>query len=108
MGKSKRKKGHTASHMGRKKGRNKNKGFKRHLATKVRPKDIDQIQQELKDRDSAAPKKPDTFGNFRGGKWGEYDEDLPGGGLFYCPETDRHFQVRRNTLQWFRFTCLCV
>jgi len=56
----------------------KKKGFKKYfLATKNRSKDIDQIQDEFeKGMHTTAP---------------PFDEDLPGGGQFYCAETGRHF-----------------
>lgn len=66
----------------------KKKGFKKYfLSTKHRSKDVDQIQEEMK-----VNKVRDTTGFLAGrdGKY-EYDEDLPGGGQFYCPETGRHF-----------------
>uniref|UniRef100_A0A6S8D9V8 C2H2-type domain-containing protein n=1 Tax=Aplanochytrium stocchinoi TaxID=215587 RepID=A0A6S8D9V8_9STRA len=54
----------------------KKKGFKKYfLSTKHRTKDVDQIQDEIK----------------KGGLKFQYDEDLPGGGQFYCAETGRHF-----------------
>lgn len=45
------------------------------LATKHRAKDVDQVQDELAS----------------GGLKFDFDEDLPGGGQFYCQETARHF-----------------
>mmetsp|Transcript_13872 Transcript_13872/g.15805 ORF Transcript_13872/g.15805 Transcript_13872/m.15805 type:complete len:121 (+) Transcript_13872:129-491(+) len=54
----------------------KKKGFKKYfLSTKHRTKDIDQIQDEMK----------------KGGLKFKYDEDLPGGGQFYCEATGKHF-----------------
>eukprot|EP00924_Labyrinthula_sp_SR-Ha-C_P009207 maker-scaffold_2-snap-gene-16.38-mRNA-1 protein AED:0.31 eAED:0.31 QI:53/1/1/1/1/1/2/49/116 len=58
--------------------KSKKKWFKRNfLATKHRRKDVDQIQDDIK-KGILTRKIP-------------YDEDLPGGGQFYCAETDRHF-----------------
>mmetsp|Transcript_10113 Transcript_10113/g.23445 ORF Transcript_10113/g.23445 Transcript_10113/m.23445 type:complete len:126 (+) Transcript_10113:83-460(+) len=54
----------------------KNKGYRKYfLSTKHRTKDVDQVQDEIK----------------KGGLKFDYDEDLPGGGQFYCVETARHF-----------------
>ena len=66
----------------------KKKQFKKYfLSTKHRSKDLDQIQREV-----ASKKVTDGRGYVagRGDKY-EYDEDLPGGGQFYCMETGRHF-----------------
>lgn len=66
----------------------KKKQFKKYfLSTKHRSKDLDQIQEEV-----AKGKVRDGRGAIasRGGCY-EYDEDLPGGGQFYCVETGRHF-----------------
>ena len=49
--------------------------YKRLRALKSRSKDLDQIQDELK--------KPKTLAT-------KYDEDLPGGGLYYCLYCDRY------------------
>ena len=54
----------------------KNKSYKKSHDTKRRPRDVDQIQDDLK-------KAPAL--EF------EYDEDLPGGGQYYCTECGRHF-----------------
>ena len=45
-----------------------------------RAKDVDQIQDELEK--SAETGEPIKF---------DYDDDLPGGGQFYCVETGQHF-----------------
>ena len=45
-----------------------------------RQKDIDQIQDEIEKSNETG--KPITF---------DYDDELPGGGQFYCVETGRHF-----------------
>ena len=58
--------------------RNKLKKYKRATWLCNRSKDRDQIQDEI---DKAEEKgKPIAF---------EYDDDLPGGGQFYCVETAR-------------------
>lgn len=46
-----------------------------------RAKDTDQIQTEIEKAEEKG--KPITF---------EYDDELPGGGQFYCVETAKHFQ----------------
>lgn len=58
----------------------KKKKYKRKVWLCNRDKDIDQIQDEIED--SEAKKKPIRF---------EYDDELPGGGQFYCVETGKHF-----------------
>jgi len=50
--------------------------FKKSRSTKLRSRDVDQIQDDLVNG------KKNTI---------EYDEELPGGGQFYCIETGRHF-----------------
>jgi bud site selection protein 20 len=60
--------------------RSKNKKYKRKVWLCNRDKDVDQIQDEIEK--SKETGKPITF---------EYDDDLPGGGQFYCVETGRHF-----------------
>ena len=62
----------------KKRARAKNKQYKRKLWLCNREKDIDQIQDELEKADG----KPIQF---------EYDDELPGGGQFYCAETGKHF-----------------
>jgi len=58
----------------------KKKEYKRKVWLKHRAKDTDQIKDEM---EKAAEKgEAITF---------EYDEDLPGGGQFYCVETGKHF-----------------
>lgn len=60
--------------------RSKNKKYKRKVWLCNRDKDIDQVQDEIeKSQDTGKPIKFD------------YDDDLPGGGQFYCVETARHF-----------------
>ena len=72
----------------KKKGmRSKKKGFRKSRATKVRKRDIDQIQDELKEAD---PKAAAVANSRR-----VFDPDLPGGGLFYCVETGRHFATAK-------------
>ncbi|KAG5180805.1 hypothetical protein JKP88DRAFT_222796 [Tribonema minus] len=58
----------------------KNKQYKRALDTKRRPMDIDQVQDILEK--VAETGKPLKFA---------YDDDLPGGGQFYCAPCARHF-----------------
>jgi len=66
----------------RKKGaRSKIKKYKRKVWLCNRDKDIDQIQDEIEKADETG--KPIAF---------EYDDDLPGGGQFYCHETGKHFE----------------
>ena len=66
----------------RKKGaRSKIKKYKRKTWLCHRAKDTDQIQDELeKSAETGIP----------AGKF-EYDDELPGGGQFYCVETGKHF-----------------
>lgn len=65
----------------KKKGaRSKNKQYKRKVWLCNRDKDVDQIQEELEK--SQEKKEPIQF---------EFDDELPGGGQFYCPETGKHF-----------------
>ena len=66
----------------RKKGaRSKIKKYKRKTWLCHRAKDTDQIQDELeKSAETGIP-----VGKF------EYDDELPGGGQFYCVETGKHF-----------------
>ncbi len=67
---------------GRKPGaRSKIKKYKRKVWLCHRPKDTDQIQDELqKSIQTGIP--ADKF---------EFDDELPGGGQFYCVETGKHF-----------------
>lgn len=60
--------------------RSKKKQFKRSLWLCRRAKDIDQLQDELEK--SQETSQPIKF---------QYDDELPGGGQFYCPETGKHF-----------------
>jgi bud site selection protein 20 len=59
--------------------RSKNKHLKRKHSLKHRTRDVDQIYEAKRKRASAAAAPV------------EYDDELPGGGQFYCVETDRHF-----------------
>jgi hypothetical protein len=58
----------------------KNKQFKKSVDTKRRPRDVDQIQDDIKKAEEAEKKM--EF---------EFDEDLPGMGQHYCTECARHF-----------------
>lgn len=60
--------------------RSKNKQYKRKVWLCNRDKDVDQIQDEIEKSQETG--QPITFA---------YDDDLPGGGQFYCVETGRHF-----------------
>lgn len=60
--------------------RTKIKKYKRKTWLCRRAKDTDQIQDEIEK--AAENGKPIKF---------EYDDDLPGGGQFYCVETGKHF-----------------
>lgn len=60
--------------------RSKNKKYKRKVWLCNRDKDVDQIQDEIEKSEETG--KAIAF---------EYDDDLPGGGQFYCVETGRHF-----------------
>jgi len=66
--------GKTAAKKG---ARSKNKKYKRKVWLCHRDKDVDQIQDELEAGIHDAPKP--------------FDDELPGGGQFYCKETDTHF-----------------
>ena len=60
---------------------NKKKIYKKRLDVKRRPRDIDQIQDDMaKERTTGTPM---AF---------EVDDDLPGLGQHYCVECARHFQ----------------
>jgi bud site selection protein 20 len=56
----------------------KKKQYKRKVWLCRRDKDIDQIQDELERTGGEGP----AF---------QYDDELPGGGQFYCKETGKHF-----------------
>ena len=58
------------------------------LATKHRARDIDQVRDDLVKRQKVAgsEEQPQQLAEEK-----VFDEDLPGGGLFYCVETARHF-----------------
>jgi hypothetical protein len=60
--------------------RDKIKKYKRACWLKNRAKDRDQIQDEIEKAEDTG--KPIAF---------EYDDELPGGGQFYCIETAKHF-----------------
>ena len=66
--------------------RSKKKGFKKSRGTKRRSVDLDQIQDELKKTVKADIKNEERT---------KFDPDLPGGGLFYCVESGRHFSDER-------------
>uniref|UniRef100_A0A7R9ZG46 C2H2-type domain-containing protein n=1 Tax=Pseudictyota dubia TaxID=2749911 RepID=A0A7R9ZG46_9STRA len=69
-------------HYSRRKGaRSKIKKYKRKTWLCRRAKDTDQIQDEIEKSEETA--KPIAF---------EYDDNLPGGGQFYCVETGKHFE----------------
>ena len=69
----------------KKKGaRSKNKQYKRKLWLDRRDKDIDQIQDEFeRAKETGVPVEKRLIP--------DYDDDLPGGGHYFCPETDCHF-----------------
>lgn len=68
-------------HYSRKHGaRRKNQKYKKKTWLCHRAKDTDQIQDEIEKANETG--KPIQF---------EYDDDLPGGGQFYCVETGKHF-----------------
>ena len=69
--------GHTSRKKG---GRNKIKKYKKKTWLCHRAKDTDQIQDEI--AKSIETSKPIAF---------DYNDDLPGGGQFYCVETAKHF-----------------
>ena len=70
-------------HYSRRKGaRSKIKKYKRKTWLCNRAKDTDQIQDEIEKASQPGAKPADRF---------EYDDDLPGGGQFYCVETGKHF-----------------
>lgn len=73
--------GHTAKKKG---ARSKNKQYKRKVWLKNRDKDVDQIQDELELEQQTGVAVTDRLVP-------AYDDDLPGGGQFYCVETGRHF-----------------
>ena len=65
----------------KRKAMSKKKGYKRSMLVKARAKDVDQIQEEmLKDLEDKVDSSVQPF-----------DEDLPGGGQFFCVETGKHF-----------------
>jgi len=75
-----------AGQQAKKKGiRSKKKQYKRAVWLKNRDKDIDQIQDEFeKQQESGVPVVQRLVPH-------GYDDELPGGGQFYCAETARHF-----------------
>ncbi len=74
----------------RKNAASKKKGFKKARDVKRRARDIDQIQDDLEHLKAGRTK----FGKDLVGPKVLFDEDLPGGGLFYCIETGRHFSSK--------------
>jgi bud site selection protein 20 len=74
--------GNAPTGKGRRAGsRNKLKKYKKKTWLCHRAKDTDQIQEEIqKSQETGEP-----AGAFA------YDDDLPGGGQFYCVETGKHF-----------------
>jgi hypothetical protein len=64
--------------------RSKKKAFKKSLWLSRRKKDTDQIQDEIEKSEQTG--KPIKF---------DFDDDLPGGGQFYCVETGRHFATQK-------------
>ena len=74
-----------AGQQAKKKGiRSKNKQYKRKVWLKRRDKDIDQIQDELEHEQATGVAVTQRLVP-------AYDDELPGGGRFYCVETARHF-----------------
>jgi bud site selection protein 20 len=71
--------GHTAKKAG---SRSKVKKYKRKIWLCRRDKDVDQIQDELE-------KKKDEGRSLT--EMAAFDDELPGGGQFYCAETAKHF-----------------
>ena len=67
----------------------KKKGFKKSRSTKRRTKDLDELQEAFR-------RGKQGFGVVGVTKTFEYDPDLPGGGQFYCAETDRHFMDAKS------------
>lgn len=64
--------------------RSKKKEYKRKLWLNRRDKDIDQIQDEIElSTETGVPVSNRLIPDF--------DDDLPGGGQFYCVETAKHF-----------------
>lgn len=74
----------------RKKGASAKKKWNRkyRLATKHTATDIDQVHEELVKRGRFAGEEQDQETEE---EKPEFDPDLPGGGLYYCVETARHF-----------------
>lgn len=69
-----------STHAAKKGFRSKKKQYKRKVWLCRREKDVDQIQDEIAKGDA------DKF---------EFDDELPGGGQFYCKETGKHFADAR-------------
>jgi Zinc-finger double-stranded RNA-binding len=63
----------------------KNKQFKKSHCTANRSMDVDQIQDNL-EKEQELGRKTDF----------EFDDDLPGGGQFYCTPCARHFMDQDN------------
>ncbi|GMI62408.1 hypothetical protein ScalyP_jg3299 [Parmales sp. scaly parma] len=62
--------------------RSKIKKYKRASWTKNRKMDINQIQETIENAEKNGKPEPFKF---------EYDDELPGGGQFYCVPTSTHF-----------------
>ena len=62
------------------------KKYKKKRWLSNRAKDTDQIQDEIEKAEEMGQPAADKF---------EYDDDLPGGGQFYCVETGKHFTDAR-------------
>jgi len=71
----------TGQHAKHKGANAKVKKYKRKVWLSNRQKDIDQIQTEFE----KAGETGKTLTEIK------FDDDLPGGGQFYCPETGQHF-----------------
>lgn len=65
--------------------RSKKKKYKRKVWLSNRDKDVDQIQDELELSVETGTSVQEKLG------LKEYDDELPGGGQFYCVETGKHF-----------------
>lgn len=70
-----------------------NKAFRRQFRTCSRAKDIDQIQEELERQAQGLKPSPlvTEVENYSD------DEELPGGGKFFCQGCDKHF-INQSTL----------
>ncbi|GMH75649.1 hypothetical protein TL16_g12219 [Triparma laevis f. inornata] len=70
--------------------RSKIKKYKRACLTKNRSKDLDQIQDEITAAISTGDSTLTTLSQV------EFDDDLPGGGQFFCWQTNRHFPDEKS------------